>query len=223
MYEGPYFLRAASANNTKVETSKTASGRISKTSYTSAIRLFRSSVKVVSLTIEEIFFLYILLNALVAIMTSDYAMVRTVRSEFARRLPSALVSLVLEFSNWANHELKKECTRDLYRFARHFSVAVAYSHGEDVISNLVIALNKKHRLHDRAYAATILRAPGDPADHISCVAPSRCDDPRDLGFFIERWEKRLEEGLRKGGACHRWGWDEFRFEVGSNNYVVFHT
>ena len=152
-------------------------------------------------------------------MTSDFEMVTTVKREFARRLPTDLVTLVLEFANWSNHELKKDCMRDLYRFARHFCVAVAYSQGEDVISNMRIALNKNHRLHDRAYAATILRAPGDPADHISCVAPSRCDDPRNLGFFIERWQRRLEEGLRKGGAFHRWGWDE----ADSDNDVVFHT
>ena len=116
MYGGPCFLRSASANGTKPF--NIASSRITKTSSTSTIRLLRSSGKVVSLTIEEIFFPYILLNALAAKMISDYAMVTTVRRGFAPRLllnsfgiylPSALISLVLEFSNEVNEKPKRAC------------------------------------------------------------------------------------------------------------------
>ena len=44
-------------------------------------------------------------------MTSDFKMVTTVKREFARRLPSTLVSLVLEFANWINEEQKRVCVR----------------------------------------------------------------------------------------------------------------
>ena len=40
-------------------------------------------------------------------MTSDYQMVTTVKREFARRLPTELVTLVLEFANWVNIERKR--------------------------------------------------------------------------------------------------------------------
>src|SRR5690349_2644296 len=42
-------------------------------------------------------------------MSTDFEMVTTVKREFARRLPSDLVTLVLEFSNEANAEWKQAC------------------------------------------------------------------------------------------------------------------
>ena len=51
-------------------------------------------------------------------MTSDFAMVTTVKREFARRLPTDLVTLVLEFANWANVERKRSCINELRRFVK---------------------------------------------------------------------------------------------------------
>ena len=50
-------------------------------------------------------------------MTSDYAMVTTVRRGFATRLPSALISLVLEFANFENAGRKKAWFAEFGRFA----------------------------------------------------------------------------------------------------------
>ena len=52
------------------------------------------------------------------IMTSDYAMVTTVKRQFARRLPSALVSLVLEFANFKNAERKRAFLVEFKRFTK---------------------------------------------------------------------------------------------------------
>ena len=41
---------------------------------------------------------------------SYYAMVTTVKREFARRLPTNLVTLVLEFANFENDIRKLACT-----------------------------------------------------------------------------------------------------------------
>ena len=42
-------------------------------------------------------------------------MVTTVKREFARRLPTDLVSLVLEFANFANAERKRTCIEEVDR------------------------------------------------------------------------------------------------------------
>ena len=55
-------------------------------------------------------------------MMSDYAMVTTVRREFSPRLPSALISLVLEFANWANVERKRAWLGEFRLFVRELEV-----------------------------------------------------------------------------------------------------
>ena len=50
-------------------------------------------------------------------MTSDFEMVTTVKREFARRLPSDLVALVLEFANWRNAERKRAWLNEFAKFA----------------------------------------------------------------------------------------------------------
>ena len=51
-------------------------------------------------------------------MTLDFQIVTTVKTEFAQRLPSDLVTLVLEFANWANTELKLAWLEEYSRFAK---------------------------------------------------------------------------------------------------------
>ena len=55
-------------------------------------------------------------------MTSDYQMVTTVKREFARRLPTELVTLVLEFSNEANAERKRAWLIEFRLFVRELEV-----------------------------------------------------------------------------------------------------
>ena len=51
-------------------------------------------------------------------MTLDFQIVTTVKTEFARRLPSELVTLVLEFANEANAELKRAYLDEFAVFVR---------------------------------------------------------------------------------------------------------
>ena len=50
-------------------------------------------------------------------MSTDFQMVMTVKHEFARRLSSDLVALVLEFANFENAERKQRCMVEFRRFA----------------------------------------------------------------------------------------------------------
>ena len=55
-------------------------------------------------------------------MTADYAMVRTVRKGFAARLPSTLISLVLEFANFENAGRKRAWLNEFRLFVRELEV-----------------------------------------------------------------------------------------------------
>ena len=55
-------------------------------------------------------------------MTADYAMVRTVRKGFAPRLPSTLISLVLEFANFENAGRKRAWLNEFRLFVRELEV-----------------------------------------------------------------------------------------------------
>ena len=50
---------------------------------------------------------YIALEMTTERTTSDFAIVTTVKCGFAPRLPSDLVGLILEYTNWANAERKR--------------------------------------------------------------------------------------------------------------------
>lgn len=50
----------------------------------------------------------------------DRAMVRTVREEFATRLPTTIVELILEFANWKNVARKRACLEELVLFKEIF-------------------------------------------------------------------------------------------------------
>ena len=60
-------------------------------------------------------------------MTSDYQMVTTVKREFAQRLPSDLVTLVLEFANEANAEQKRAWFDEFGKFAKIMSRGILTS------------------------------------------------------------------------------------------------
>ena len=67
-------------------------------------------------------------------MTSDYQMVTTVKREFARRLPTELVTLVLEFANWVNIERKRVCLQECLKFAK--TLSYARSHHSEITKKI---------------------------------------------------------------------------------------
>ena len=56
------------------------------------------------------------------VMSNDFEMLTTVRRGFAPHLPPALISLVLEFANWANVERKRAWLGEFRLFARELEV-----------------------------------------------------------------------------------------------------
>jgi hypothetical protein len=62
-------------------------------------------------------------------MTSDSKTVKAVRFSLARRQPSELVALMLEFANWGNHEQKEACMMEFDRFSKIIPEIFLPSHG----------------------------------------------------------------------------------------------
>ena len=75
-------------------------------------------------------------------MTSDYAMMTTVRRGFAPRLPSELVNAILEFTNDFNDELKKQCMTHLLGFRGFMFYAIGNC---DWAPHLINAANRLSR------------------------------------------------------------------------------
>jgi len=140
----------------------------------------------------------------------DLALVREVKRVCSPRLPSVLVSLVLEFANDVNHKLKRECMRDLFTFARCAPAAASlWNLWDHVISSVARALKKTPR-DQLTHTDVVLLRP--LTGHIE-VEPTRisCLFPFEGHEYLSLWEKtRLLERLRKNvldnksGAFHQW-------------------
>ena len=92
-------------------------------------------------------------------MSTDYTMVTTVKTEFARRLPSDLVTLVLEFANWANTELKRAWLEEYSRFAK---LIPEFYRPDSYFNILATAHNLRER--NRLIHPRLHRGPGEPND-----------------------------------------------------------
>ena len=66
---------------------------------------------------------------------TDYQIVKTVKRGFASRLPSVLVSLVLEYTNWVNEDLKKALNQQLMQCS---SITLNEEFGPRVMYTLTI-------------------------------------------------------------------------------------
>ena len=92
-------------------------------------------------------------------MTLDFQIVTTVKTELSRRLPSDLVTLVLEFANWANTELKRAWLEEYSRFAK---LIPEFYRPDSYFNILATAHNLRER--NRLIHPRLHRGPGEPND-----------------------------------------------------------